>query len=202
MRKKKTIFSVFLVLVVVSMFGVVTSEMLISSANVSYDSAIIEALDNQSNVRIIVELSPSLDKDFVVLLKEDILSNLSSSEFTLKQNINGSYWFSGEITKEGLEKLKLNENIIRIYLPISGSTTDAPCGDGVCDIEENCKLCDVDCGCSEQEECVKGECEIKKITNSKNSLWFWATPVLITFFLIVIIYFVKRKSNSLKKGEK
>ena len=151
-----------------------------------------EALQTQDSIRVIIEFNQSLAQTNIDSLKVGILSNLSEGEFILKHNLEDTNWFSGELTKEGLKKLKQNENILRIYPELKGSTTEIICGDGVCDLEENCENCISDCGCSETEECVGRECQLKKVNTEKNFMWLGITISLI-IFLIIVIYFIKRK---------
>ncbi len=78
------------------------------------DIDIVRLLETQEKVGVVVEFNHSLEKSRIEILKTEALSNLLDSEFLVKQNLENSYWFSGEITKKGLEKLILNKNVIKI----------------------------------------------------------------------------------------
>lgn len=117
--KKQILFGVFFALVFVSMFGGIRSEMLISSANVSYDSNILSALKNQSEVRVQIELNdnstlPATSVDLITgwfkPVIDNVLNNLSKDEFQLVNKFTDG--FSGYISQEGFNKL-INDSRIR-----------------------------------------------------------------------------------------
>jgi parallel beta-helix repeat protein len=132
--KKQIILSIFFILIVVSVFGFVKSEMLTSSANVSYDSRITETFQNQTEVNVIVILkadliskySPSTKnnseynewvsdiKKQVIDVQSKVIPFLSEDEFKIKYTFELSPSFSGNITEKGLEKLISNPNVERI----------------------------------------------------------------------------------------
>jgi len=62
-----------------------------------------------SSLRVIVYLHEERSD-----IKLKPLENLSLSEFDLKVNLDDTNWFAGELSKEGLEKLKNDPRILRI----------------------------------------------------------------------------------------
>lgn len=114
----------------------VGAKMLTSSANVSYDSNIIDAFQNQSEVRVIVTLKANLISDYspstknskeynlwisdiknqVSEIQSKVIPFLSEDEFKIKYIYELSPSFSGNITQKGLDKLINNPNVERIYL--------------------------------------------------------------------------------------
>ena len=109
--RNKILFSLIMVLVVVSMFGIVSSEMLVSDVGVEYDSEIVDALDNSELAEVMVELSFSN-----LSLINSLLSNFTEEEFKLKRILRGDDAFVGNITKEGLNKLINNPNVEFVFL--------------------------------------------------------------------------------------
>ena len=67
--KKQIIFSIFLILIVANIFGIVRGEMLISPVNVSYDSRIVDKLQTQSEVAVIVSLKANLTSKYSPSIK-------------------------------------------------------------------------------------------------------------------------------------
>jgi len=78
------------------------------------ESSIYEAFNNGSEwVRVILEINKSLEQN-INLVKSEILLGLSESKFKLTHNLNNSYWFAGEVSKEGLEELMNSNKIVKI----------------------------------------------------------------------------------------
>ena len=84
-----------------------------NNPNPYIDPAIYEALNMSDSVRAYVFVNTT-GNERLYETKLKILANLTESEFELKYNPDDTDWFSGELTKEGLEKLKTNEKILRI----------------------------------------------------------------------------------------
>lgn len=93
-------------------------------AKPTIDSNVEIALQSQNQVRVIIEFNQTLSEDILNNLKSNLLLSLSESEFKLGQNLDGSYWLSGELTNEGLEKLKSNEDIIKISMEGGGDVAE------------------------------------------------------------------------------
>ncbi len=83
------------------------------------NSEVEQLLENQTALRVIVFVNSTTDGD-LELTKQQILSKLLESEFKLAHNLNYTDWFSGEITKKGLEKLRSNKDVLRIEKEKSG----------------------------------------------------------------------------------
>ncbi len=75
------------------------------------------ALENSERVNVIIIIKDQGDDHII----DQIISSLNEEEFKLKYESSSGRWVSGDITRKGLEKLKDNQNIIRIYVPILGS---------------------------------------------------------------------------------
>lgn len=163
---------IFLIGVILISF--ISAEMLISPANVSYDSNILEQFKNSTEVNVFFELNNFSDAD-------NILANFSANEIKhiIKHDISGS--ISGEITQEGFNKLINNSRVSIVYYnaPVEGTF----CGDKICNNEENCTTCLADCG------------ECNAIVFPINSLWFWITISVVIILAIIGIFLLKRRNK-------
>lgn len=64
------------------------------------------------------------------------------------------------------------------------------CGDGVCDINESCGDCELDCGICEGSVVLSGERDNLEVKDKKDySLYFWICGGV---FFIGIVYFLWR----------
>jgi hypothetical protein len=113
--KKQIIFGFFLILVIVNMFGIVRSEMLISSANVSYDSTIIDEFnrikgggENETFVQLLVYLKNGSEA-------EDIISNFNGSEISKFLHRENSDTIVVKMTEEGFYKLIQDNRVDKVY---------------------------------------------------------------------------------------
>ncbi len=75
------------------------------------ETSILDKLNESSEVSVIIELN-SKNKGLV----NSLLSNLSESEFKLKETLLGGEGFAGNITKEGFDKLINSQDVRLIYL--------------------------------------------------------------------------------------
>jgi hypothetical protein len=133
---RQIIFGIFLVFGVVVMLGFVRSEMLTSSANVSYDSYILEQFNNSNSswVNIFFRLNNYSEAD-------NIISNFSVNETNhiLKHDLSES--ISLDITQEGFNKLINDSRVSAVYYnsPVEGiSRSPSSCGNGICNSGDNC----------------------------------------------------------------
>ncbi|MBI4009697.1 MAG: S8 family serine peptidase [Candidatus Aenigmarchaeota archaeon] len=130
--------SIFLVAVGIS--GFVHANTLISSAGVDYDAEIEELLQSQQEVRVTIMLKVPDELDYSeTMTKTEIsglfeqrrnsfeeiqsifLSSLSERDFKLQHRyltING---FTGNITKQGFEKIKGDSDVLSVHIPIQGT---------------------------------------------------------------------------------
>lgn len=74
------------------------------------DEQIYQDLKQKDEVRVGVTL-----KNFSVELQNQVINSLSEEEF--KQTNNGSGWFAGTITKEGLNKIQSDPRVKKVYIP-------------------------------------------------------------------------------------
>lgn len=144
--------------------GLILSVFLISfvSAQPIIEPEIEELLQNQNEVRVVIFINDS-ESENLNEVKLEILSSLTESEFELKVNLEDTEWFAGELTSAGLEKLRLNNNILKINKDRIGET-----------IEDN--------ETEEQEE-INDEIEVEK----KSNLWLW---IIIGVILIIILFVI------------
>jgi len=126
---------IFLIILVVGgILSFVSAEMLVSDTGVEYDSELIEQFLVSKWVHVTIDV-----KDFsnITISKEDsvavqttkdsqrwdiyrntsqsVLSILSENEFQLKRKSEWGRSFSGNITKEGFEKLLKDDRVKKIY---------------------------------------------------------------------------------------
>lgn len=133
--KKQIILTIFFAFLVLSISGFVRSEMLTSSANVSYDSAILEQFNNNSElVRVIVDPKNISELDTLV----SILSN-DTPNFEGVDKWPSSPRIDAKITQQGFDELINDTRIADIYFdaPVSASNP-VSCGNGNCNNEQNC----------------------------------------------------------------
>ena len=168
------------------------------SAQPVIDNEVLNEFNNKERVTITATLIDLGNRDLNINLQSEIISNFSEEEFKLNWKSSNGRGFEGNITKEGLEKLKKNPNILRVYLPVSGTTIKVICGDEICSFGEDCENCIFDCGCSETEECVGRECQLKEVSIEKNFVGFWVV-IPISIILIIIMYIITKKIKYIKK---
>jgi hypothetical protein len=82
-----------------------------SDVGVEYENDVLNAFNNSEWVPVIIEI-PSQNNSLI----NNILSNLSGSEFQLKEKLLGDYPFAGNITQAGFDKLLKNPDVKSIYL--------------------------------------------------------------------------------------
>ena len=142
------------------------------------ESSILDALtvENQTEIPVVISVNESLDED-VDITKAEILSNLSEDEFRLIRNLKDSEWFGGELTKEGLEKLKGMNKIIRIVESKGGeaqeeNTTQESRSEGITKI-------------------IEGEIESTK--EKLNLSFLWIIGIIIIILIIVLYLIIKKR---------
>ena len=91
---------------------------------IDYD--VEEALNNSRWVKVGVVLNSlgSVSED--QKLQSEIISNFTDLEFLLEHLDSRGRSFWGNITKKGIDKIRNNDNILRVHLPINGTTTKVP----------------------------------------------------------------------------
>ncbi len=88
------------------------------------DQGVLKILEKNQKVEVTIILGDSNgSKNQNTQLRSEILSNFTEKEFELKWESSSGRGFQGNITLEGLNKLSNNPNVLRVYLPIEGSTT-------------------------------------------------------------------------------
>jgi len=85
--------------------------LLISNAGVEYETEILEELNGTSEVRVIVDIHSKND-----IIIDNILSDLSTSEFKIIGKLIDSSGFYGNITEQGLSKLINDPHVKNIRL--------------------------------------------------------------------------------------
>lgn len=84
------------------------------------DQKVLDELNETDWVFVEVALGDLGSDELNIKTQSEILSSLSESEFRVVYTNPRGRWFTGEITKEGIEKLRNNPNILRIKKPIFG----------------------------------------------------------------------------------
>ena len=181
--KKQILFSISMILMVVGIMSLAYAEL-------NYEPEILEEFNKSSEVAVIVKLySQNMTK------VDEVLATLSETEFKLEGKFPNGRGFYGNITKEGFDKLIKNSDVKMIYLErISYIAQNATvCGDGVCEVGENCENCIVDCECVGQEECVDGECKVKEAAYSTKLMLLWMIIAIIVIVAIPTFQYLKRR---------
>ena len=128
----KRYFVLSLVILFLVNVGLVHAEVLVSDANVSYESEIVDGFEDSGLVSVIVEIKDitniTISRNDPVELqnmkdeeRKKILSNITNSvlltlsEDEFKIRNKESHFFSGNITEKGFDKLILDERIGNIY---------------------------------------------------------------------------------------
>ncbi len=114
--KKGIPISLGIIFLVISIIVIVDAEMLTSSANVSYDSAILDEFNklaknetnNETFIKVLFYLEDSSRAD-------SLISSFSKEEFQLETHRNNSNSISALITEETFFKLIQDENVKSIY---------------------------------------------------------------------------------------
>lgn len=103
--------------ILIIFFSIFVSVLILSSVGKSQINNLIKV-----EGRIYESLEKHDYVDVVVILKEyqqtQILSTLSSSEFISNNRYNDTRWFSGKISRSGLEKLSKNPLVADIHTPV------------------------------------------------------------------------------------
>ena len=111
--RDKILFSFATFLIFFSMLNMVSAEILTSSANVGYDSRILDAFDEgEISVNVIIYLKDTSKID-------ELTTNLSSSEFKFISKYPDIV--AAEITQSGFDKLLNNSNVNEIHFNSIGS---------------------------------------------------------------------------------
>jgi len=115
--KKQIIFGVLVVLIIVSMIGVISAEMLTSDVGVEYESEILREFNktNQTLVGVFFELKDMSEAD-------NLFSDLTESDFEFVRK--SSKRIIGKVTKKGFDKLINDERIKVIYFSESVYATN------------------------------------------------------------------------------
>ena len=92
------------------------------SAQPIIDSDVEEALNNSKWVKVSVILNSIGNVSVNQEVQSQIISNFTDLEFLLERLDSRGRSFWGNITREGLEKLRNNDNVLRVHLPIEGGT--------------------------------------------------------------------------------
>ena len=87
------------------------------------DPEVLDQFNHSKWVTVEVTLNSLGNKSLNLGLQSDILSSLTDKEFRLSYTSLRGRGFSGNITLEGIKKLKNNPNVLRVYLPIFGGTS-------------------------------------------------------------------------------
>ncbi len=104
------IYSFVFSLLIVNLFSA-QNTITIMINNTEVEQGVLDYLNEFEFVPIIVEIYPAN-----VSLVNSLLSNLSESEFKLKETLLGGEGFAGNITKEGFDKLINSQDVRLIYL--------------------------------------------------------------------------------------
>ena len=181
------------------MMGFVSSSnMLISPANVSYASSIIERFNNESDY---VQVSVKVKDDSETVIEgtltpeernklfleqyslfknkvDGIISQFSQDEFN--SAVKTASGFKGNISEEGFKKLMKNEEIEIIWdntIPLTGGAS-----------ENEISL---------TEEVNENETSLTESVNEnkeeKNSVYFWLFVAIIIFVILITVYFKLKK---------
>ncbi len=111
--KDKIMFGLMMVLVVVSLFGVVSAEMLVSDAGVEYDSRILEEFAKLEGtdgtfVQIIIQLKDFSDaENLLSIFNESEIKDIAIRNLTKKMGVG--------LTKEGFDKLISDSRVEAVY---------------------------------------------------------------------------------------
>lgn len=117
--RKEIIFSMLMILVVVSVMGSVGAEegetFVVSGreftryGNITVESSILNALtiENQTKILAVIRINETFSQQYDKI-KSEIISNLTEEEFELRGTIAGRDLIVGYLTLSGLEKLKNN----------------------------------------------------------------------------------------------
>jgi len=142
------------------------------------ESSVLNALtvENQAKIRVVIEINESLDED-VDTIKTGILSNLTGNEFKLTHNLKDRNWFSGDLTKEGLEKLKIENGVVKITESRGGELGQ----------EENTTE-----KSPPKETNGEGE-EFEPPKERINLLWLWTTIIIAIILIMIVFFIIKRK---------
>jgi len=79
------------------------------------DTKIIEELKSKNEVKVIITFKE-------INNIENIILKLDETEFKLEHK--GSGWVSGKITRKGLDNLKNNPDVLKIYKPLEGGLVE------------------------------------------------------------------------------
>jgi len=177
MEKQNILIFGVIFLIGIMFVNLVGAEMLISPANVSYDSQILEQFRSSNEVNIFFELNNFSDAD-------NLFSTLSNDTQNFKEINKWPYspTIDVKITLGGFSKLISDSRIKVIYFNAPAhAINNSSCGDGSCNNGENCTSCVADCG------------NCKEIVSPINNLWFWITIPVIIILIIGIFLLKKRK---------
>jgi hypothetical protein len=133
MKNKRAIFPIVLFIFCIFFFNLITADVLISNAGVQYDSELIGQFLLNNWVHVTVDIkdtsgitipnrnSPDFESKIkqrtliMTTINEAVLSTLSENEFKLKTQSEFGGFFSGNITKEGFDRLLKDERVDHIY---------------------------------------------------------------------------------------
>ena len=158
--------------------GVDATRDMVPYGNLLVESSVLNAL-NDSLDRVVVDIvfNESLPQEIINREKERILSDLSASEFFLERDFSNSPFLIGDLSKRGLEKLKLNTYIDRIIeervggLALDESVSLMGVDPYVWDLGYSGRyqtICVIDTGVNASHPALQGKVLAEKCYNSDN----------------------------------
>ncbi len=190
-----------MVLLVVSVLGFVSAEMLVSDEGVEYDGEILSLLETQDEVFVNVDLSANITstslpkgtrEERIYRLSKireevnesllEVLPFLSEDEFKLKRASLSYASFSGNITKKGFDKLINDSKIWMIRLV---ETTQTSVGEDIENetVEEENKTQIL------ENNTIQEKIDVK---DNENLGWVWLGIIFIIVMFIIILIIKRR----------
>lgn len=147
--------------------------------NNKIDNSIINHLQDGEKVRVIVEFNTSLPQQNINSKKDSFLSAVSG--FNLRQDLDNSYWVSGELDATGLDNLINNKDVVRVIeekegtLALSESVSQIGVGPYVWNLGYSGKgqtICVIDSGINASHPDLSGKVLAEKCYCSITDLGF------------------------------
>ena len=156
--ENKIIISVLVVLIVVSMIGVVSAE--IDTSDPEYIK-VLNVINESKWVEVIIGVT-SAD------MREDVIASLLETEIKLINRWSRGNKFSGEITREGLNKLVNNSNVewVNLDKPLTTGNNES-----VNNITQNVT-------------------QDKDFNNKEKVSYGWLLYILIIVMVFIVIWFI------------
>lgn len=89
-----------------------------------FDPQILERLAVEERVEVSVILKNEGDDVINLRIQSELIDSLSEADFMIKTVSISGRWISGEISREGLDKLKTDPRVLRIYIPEEAQTQE------------------------------------------------------------------------------